>query len=152
MSQDSPKRFAGLVGLDVGDRTIGVAVTDESGFGVFGLSTVRRQGDRHDFPALAKVLDGREVRRYVVGDPKNMDGTVGPRAEKTRRFAARLREVTGTPVVLWDERLSTFEAEELLRARGVKRDRWKEFVDTIAAEVILRAFVEAGAPDDAEVP
>jgi len=147
-----PSRFKNLVGLDVGDRTIGVAVTDESGVGVFGLRTVLRSGDKRDFPALAKLLEGRTVARYVVGDPKNLDGSVGPRAEKTRRFAARLREATGAPVVLWDERLSTFEAEEILRSRGVRRERWKEFVDTIAAEVILRAYVEAGAPDDAGVP
>lgn len=140
------------VALDVGDRTIGVAATDDLGFGAHGIGTVRRKGERHDHPALEQMLRGREVERYVVGWPINMDGTEGPRAQKTRRFARRLREVTGRPVLLWDERLSTVEAERMLAESGVRPDRRKELVDMVAAEVILRSWMDAGSPDVGEEP
>lgn len=143
---------AGAVGLDVGDRTLGVAATDDLGCAAHGLGTVWRKGAKHDFPALAKLLEGRHVARYVVGWPLNMDGTEGRRALKTRRFAQKLREVTGAPVLLWDERLSTFEAESVLREAGVRREQRKEFVDMLAAQVILKSWLDAGAPAAGEEP
>lgn len=143
---------AGAVGLDVGDKTVGVAAVDELGLAAHGLGTVWRRGEKHDFPALARLVSGREVARYVVGWPLNMDGSEGPRALKTRRFARRLRELTGAPVLLWDERLSTFEAEQALREAGVRRENRKELVDMLAAQVILRSWLEAGAPVRGEEP
>jgi putative Holliday junction resolvase len=141
-----------LIALDVGDKTIGVAAADDLGITAQGLGTVWRKGDKHDFPALDRMLGGREVVRYIVGWPLNMDGTQGPRALKTRRFAARLKEITGRPVLLWDERLSTFEADQVLNERGVRREHRKEVIDMIAAQVILRAYLDAGAPAQGEEP
>lgn len=141
-----------VVALDVGDKTIGVAVTDDLGLTAQGVGTVWRKGDKHDFPALAQMLGERAVDRYLVGWPINMDGSEGPRAEKTRRFARRLRDVTGRPVFLWDERLSTFTAEEVLKEAGVRRERRKEVLDMLAAQVILRSWLDAGSPSNAEEP
>lgn len=141
-----------VVALDVGDRTIGVAATDDLGLTAQGLGTVWRKGDRHDFPALAKMLEGREVERFIVGWPINMDGTEGPRADKTRRFAQRLQVALAKPVLLWDERLSTFTANELLREGGVRADKRKAVIDMLAAQVILQSWMEAGSPATGEVP
>lgn len=140
------------VGLDVGDKTIGVAATDDLNLTAQGLGTVWRKGDKHDFPALDRMLSDREVERFVVGWPLNMDGTEGPRAQKTRRFAQRLLERCGKPVLMWDERLSTFEADQVLAELGVRHDRRKEVIDMLAAQVILRSWLDAGAPVTGEVP
>lgn len=141
-----------IVALDVGDRTIGVAVSDGLRLTAQGVGTVWRQGDRHDFPALFAMLGDRPIERWVVGWPLNMDDTEGPRAQKTRRFAQRLAGQTSAPVLLWDERLSTFEAEGVLREAGVRADRRKAVIDMLAAQVILQSYLAAGAPETAEVP
>ena len=141
-----------FIALDVGDKTIGVAAADELGITAQGVGTVWRKGEKHDFPALQQMIRDREVTRFIVGWPLNMDGTEGPRAEKTRRFARRLKEVLGRPVLLWDERLSTFEAEQALIESGVRRERRKEVIDMIAAQVILRSYLDAGAPETGEEP
>lgn len=141
-----------VAALDVGDKTIGVAVSDELGLTSQGVGVIRRRGERHDFPAVKQALAEREVGRILVGWPLNMDGSEGPRAEKTRRFARRLREVLGLPVLLWDERLSTFSAEEALREGGVPAEKRKQVVDMLAAQFILRSYLEAGAPESGEEP
>ena len=141
-----------IVALDVGDKTIGVAATDDLGLTSQGVGTVWRKGDKHDFPALARMLGARPVDRFVVGWPINMDGSEGPRADRTRRFAQRLREVTQKPVLMWDERLSTFMAEQALIEAGVRREKRKEVIDMLAAQVILRSYLDAGAPATGEEP
>ncbi len=141
-----------IVALDVGDRTIGVAASDELGLTAQGLGTIWRKGDRHDFPALLALVGEREVDRWIVGWPLNMDGSEGPRAEKTRRFARRLQDHVSAPVLLWDERLSTFEAENVLREGGVRARERKAVVDMLAAQVILQSYLAAGAPEKGERP
>lgn len=136
----------------MGDKTIGVAATDDLNLTAQGIGVVWRKGDKHDFPALEKMLDGREVDRYVVGWPLNMDGTEGPRAHKTRRFAQRLEQRCLRPVLMWDERLSTFEANSVLAEAGVRRDHRKQFIDMLAAQVILKSWLDAGAPATGEAP
>ena len=98
------------------------------------------------------MLQGREVTRFIVGWPLNMDGSEGPRAQKTRRFAHRLKGITQHSVLLWDERLSTFEADQALAESGVRRENRKEVIDMIAAQIILRSYLAAGAPEQGEVP
>jgi putative holliday junction resolvase len=141
-----------VVALDVGDKTIGVAATDELGITAQGLGTIWRKGDKHDFPALSKMVEDRGVERFVVGWPLNMDGSEGPRAEKTRRFARRLRDALGKPVLLWDERLSTFEADQVLAEGRVRPENRKEVIDMLAAQFILRSWLDAGAPVAGEEP
>lgn len=141
-----------IVALDVGDKTIGVAATDDLGLTAQGIGTVWRKGDKHDFPALFKMVEERTVERWIVGWPLNMDGTEGPRALRTRRFAQRLQGHSPAPVRLWDERLSTFEANSILREGGLRADKRKAVIDMLAAQVILQSYLAAGAPADAEVP
>jgi putative Holliday junction resolvase len=140
------------VALDVGDKTIGVAASDELGLTAQGVGTVQRKAERFDFPALFKLVEGRAVGRWVVGWPLNMDGSEGPRALKTRRFAQRLQAQVQAPVLLWDERLSTWEADAVLREGGVRADRRKQFVDMLAAQLILQSYLAAGAPTEGVVP
>lgn len=136
-----------LMALDVGDQTIGVAVCDELGITTHGVETIRRRGHAKDLPALERLVREWQPERLVVGLPVNMDDTEGPRAVKTRRFAGVVAERLGLPVVLWDERLSTWEADGILRERGVAPEKRKAVIDQIAAEVILRSYLDAGAPE-----
>ena len=140
------------VALDVGDKTIGVAASDELGITAQGVGTVQRKAERFDFPALFKMVEGRDIGRWVVGWPLNMDGTEGPRALKTRRFAQRLQAQVPSPVLLWDERLSTWEADAVLREGRVRADRRKQFVDMLAAQFILQGYLAAGAPAEGVEP
>ncbi len=134
------------VALDVGDKTIGVAASDDLGLTAQGIGTVQRRAERFDFPALFKMVEGRDIERWVVGWPLNMDGSEGPRALKTRRFAQRLKTQVPGAVLLWDERLSTWEADAVLREGRVRADRRKEFLDMLAAQLILQSYLAAGTP------
>mgnify|MGYP001459853693 CR=1 FL=1 len=128
-----------FVALDVGDKTLGVAASDEY---------LRKEALWPHLDELAAILEEREATRIVVGLPLNMDDTEGPRAQKTRRFAERLRERFPLPVVLWDERLTTWEAERLLREAGARRQKKKERIDAIAAQLLLQSYLDAGAPQE----
>ena len=136
-----------FVALDVGDKTIGVAASDELGWS-HPVRTIWRKNLAADLDELAAILEEREATRIVVGLPLNMDDTEGPRAQKTRRFAERLRERFPLPVVLWDERLTTWEAERLLREAGARRQKKKERIDAIAAQLLLQSYLAAGAPQE----
>jgi putative Holliday junction resolvase len=137
------------MGLDVGDKTIGVAISDELGFTAQPITTVLRQSWDADLRALGDLARERQVFGMVVGLPLNMDGSEGPRALKSRAFAERASEVLGLPAELWDERLSTAEVERVLKSANMSRTRRKEVVDKLAAQVILQSYLEAhrGAPE-----
>lgn len=135
-----------FVGLDVGDKTIGVAASDELGW-AHPVRTIRRKNLVADLDELAEIVVERGAKRLVVGLPLNMDDTEGPRAEKTRRFAERLAERFPLPVVLWDERLTTWEAERILREAKARRHKRKDWVDAIAAQLLLQSYLDAGAPE-----
>jgi len=132
----------GFAALDVGDARIGVAVSDDLGVSVRGIGVVRRQGGSQDLAALARVLAPHEISRLVIGLPLNMDGTEGRQAIRVRAFGARLQTHLGLPIDYWDERLTTFEAEDQLRSRGVKAKRRRALIDQVAAEVILRSYLD----------
>jgi putative pre-16S rRNA nuclease len=132
-----------IAALDVGDARIGVAVCDELGLTTRGIGVVRRVGGVRDLDAVARLLAPYAPARIVVGLPLNMDGSEGPQAAKVRRFAARVGEHLGTAVELWDERLTTVEAETLLAETGVARGRRRALVDQLAAAAILRSYLAA---------
>jgi putative Holliday junction resolvase len=132
----------GLAALDVGDARIGVAVSDDLGVSVRGIGVVRRRGGVHDLQAVAKMLAPHEVEHLVVGLPLNMDGTEGRQAARVRAFGDRLRAHLDVPIEFWDERLSTFQAGGLLRERGVRPARRAQLIDQVAAEVILRSYLD----------
>lgn len=131
-----------LLGLDLGTKTIGVAASDELGW-AHPVTTVRRKSLAHDLEQLRQLCRQREVEGIVLGLPFNMDGTEGPRAKASRTFAATLERELGLPVALWDERLSTFEAELALREAEVSAKRRREVIDQAAAVVILRSYLDA---------
>ena len=130
-----------LAALDVGDARIGIAVCDELELTIRGVGMVRRVGGRRDLEAVAAMVAPYEPTRLIVGLPLNMDGTVGPQAERVKAFADRLAAHLALPVELWDERLTTFEAQQTLRAAGVSRSRRRQLVDQEAAAIILESYL-----------
>ena len=137
------------MGLDVGDKTVGVAVSDALGLTAQGVTTVERRSWAADLGALQEIAREYEVAQLVVGLPLNMDGTEGPRCVISRAFATRAAEALGVPVDLWDERLSTAEVQRVLIAADVSRKKRKQVVDKLAAQVILQGWLEAQAAKDA---
>ena len=135
-----------LLGLDLGAKTIGVAISD-SGLKVASpLETLRRGKFTHDAAAVARLCDARGVGGLVLGLPVNMDGSEGPRCQSTRQFAANLAEVAGLalPVAFWDERLSTAAVERLLiEEADMSRRRRAQVVDKMAAAYILQGALDA---------
>ncbi len=132
-----------ILGLDYGERTIGVAVSDEMGWTAQGVETIRRVSNEKDFTRLAEIIEEYGVREIVVGLPKNMNGTIGPRGELCQSFAHRLATYTSLPVQLWDERLTTVSAEKLLIAADVSRQKRKKVIDKMAATFILQGYLDA---------
>jgi putative Holliday junction resolvase len=134
-----------IAALDVGDARIGVAISDELGLTTRGIGVVRRVGGIRDLDAVSRLLTPHAPERLVVGLPLNMDGSEGAQAGKVRRFVERLREHLGLPIDLWDERLTTEEAHQILRDAGVRhtgrRSADKGLIDQVAATVILRSYL-----------
>lgn len=137
------------LGLDVGNRRIGVAVSDELGLTAQPVMTLeRKRSRRDDLRSLARLCRRFEVAGIVVGNPLNLNGGANPQAEKTQAFAAKLGELTGLPIHLWDERLTTHEAHRLLYKAGRKRQEHKRVVDQVAAVMILQGFLDEAATRD----
>ena len=134
--------MARILGLDVGDKRIGVAVSDPTGMLVTPLVTIQRKNMRTDVARLAALAAEQEAGSVVVGLPLNMDGTEGEQALKVRSLAKQLYFATKLPIEFQDERLSTFSAIEILTERGVKTGHNRELVDMEAAVIILREFLD----------
>jgi putative Holliday junction resolvase len=131
------------IGLDVGDKTVGVAASDELGLTAQGVTTVARTGLAADLAHLHKIIEERGATEVVVGLPLNMDGTEGPRAAVSRKLGEALSKAERLPVHYWDERLSTAEVERVLIAADVSRRRRRAVVDKLAAQVILQGWLDA---------
>jgi putative holliday junction resolvase len=130
------------MGLDLGDRTIGVAISDELGWTAQGIETIRRENDDADKARLRELIKEYQVEEIVLGLPKNMNGTIGPRGELCLEYAENLRETFGLPVQTWDERLTTMAAEKMLVAADVSRKKRKKVIDKMAAVMILQGFLD----------
>ena len=131
-----------VLGLDVGSKTIGMAVSDPLGITAQGLQTLRRKNKRTDF-GLQQVIRQYEIAEIVVGLPLRMSGAEGTQSEKMRLFAEDLRKASGLPVHLWDERLTSAEANRVLRDSEMSIKRRGEVVDRLAAVLILQNWMEA---------
>jgi putative Holliday junction resolvase len=142
-----PMALGRTLGIDLGDRAVGLALSDPLGLTAQGLPTMECKGARADVATLQRIVAEHEVTRVVVGLPRNMNGSEGPRAQKSRAFARKLRDAIALPVFLWDERLSTKEAERILIAADVSRERRKGLIDRLAAQVILQGYLDAGQPE-----
>jgi putative Holliday junction resolvase len=150
LEQSLPSRLPGarVLGLDVGDRRIGIAVSDELGFTAQPLLTLVRGNKRNDLKSMARILRKHNCVEIVVGDPLYMSGDLSPQAAKTQEFAQQLREQFQIPVHLWDERLTTTQAHRHLddsghAALGRKKIGRKKIIDQVAAVLILQAFLDA---------
>jgi putative Holliday junction resolvase len=146
---DDPAAFAAalppgraLMGLDLGTKTIGVAVSDRFLRIASPLTVLRRRKLREDAAALGRLAAEREIGGLVLGLPRNMDGSEGPRAQSARAFARNVAGALGLPVALWDERLSTMEAERALLEADASRRRRAEVIDQVAAGIILQGFLD----------
>ena len=131
-----------LMGLDLGDRTIGVAVSDGLRSVATPLETVRRKKFGIDAARLLEIIADRTLTGIVLGLPRNMDGTEGPRCQSTRAFARNLSRLTELPVTFWDERLSTVAAERALLEADTSRKRRAEVIDHVAASYILQGLLD----------
>jgi putative Holliday junction resolvase len=141
-----------FMGLDFGSKTTGVAVSDELGITAQGLETITRKSPKKLRQTLARIeelVEQYHIRRIVLGLPKNMNNSLGERAEATIEFQQMLIKRTGLPVELWDERLSTVESERILKEAGVRREHRKERIDWMAAALILQSYLDAHpVPDE----
>ena len=131
-----------IMGLDVGDKTIGVAVSDLMGLTAQGVKTIKRVGKKKDIEALKEIIKERQVNKIVSGLPKNMNGTLGPQGEKVIKFCELLEEETGIKIEYWDERLSTVAAERTLIQGNVRRENRKGVIDMVAAVLILQGYLD----------
>lgn len=131
-----------LMGLDLGTKTIGVAVSDGLRITATALETVRRTKFTADAARLREIAEARAIAGIVLGLPRNMDGSEGPRCQATRAFARNLGGVLPLPIALWDERLSTVAAEQALLAADASRARRSQVIDKVAAAVILQGALD----------
>ena len=135
-----------IIGLDFGSKTVGVAVSDPLGITAQGVEIIRRESENKLRRTLARIealIDEYQAESIVLGFPKNMNNTIGERAEKTLTFKEMLERRTGLPVALWDERLTTVEANRTLMESKVRREKRKEFVDKLAAVYILQGYLDS---------
>lgn len=129
--------------MDVGQRRIGIALSDPLGLFAQGYSVLERsQSLNRDLEYLSGVIARETVEGIVIGLPKNMNGTEGPMAEKVRDFGRRLEEKTGLPVIFWDERLTTLAAERTLLEADLSRKKRKQKIDQVAAVFILQNYLD----------
>lgn len=131
-----------ILGLDVGERTIGVAVSDGLGLTAQGVTVIRRRDLQADLEELGRLVQEYSVGKIVVGVPRRTDGSYGPEAEKVRAFARKLEGEFNLPVEYWDERFSTAAAERILLEGDVSRAKRKQVIDKVAAAVILQAYLD----------
>ena len=134
-----------IMGLDFGSKTVGVAISDSLLVTAQGVEIIRRKEENKLRQTLARIEElilEYEVREIVLGCPKNMNGTEGVRVELTEEFKDKLERRTGLPVIMWDERLTTVAADRAMIEAGVRRENRKEYVDKIAATLILQGYLD----------
>ncbi len=136
------KKFMRTMGLDIGTRTIGVAISDELGIAAHGLKTIRRKSLEEDLKEIATIIRELEIDKIVVGLPKKMDGTLGTQAEIVFQWIEVLKDKIHVPVVTWDERLSTVGASKILLEADLSRKKRKKVIDKVAAVLILQGYLE----------
>ena len=135
-----------IMGLDYGSKTMGVAISDPLGFTAQPIEIIRRKEENKLRQTLARIealIQEYEVEQIVLGFPKNMNNTVGDRAEKSLELKAMLERRTGLPVLMWDERLTTVEANRTMMETGIRRENRGKYVDALAAVLILHGYLDS---------
>ncbi|UCC91140.1 MAG: Holliday junction resolvase RuvX [Dehalococcoidia bacterium] len=130
------------LGLDIGDKRIGVALSDPQGILASPLTIITRQNETADIEAIINITSQHQVERVVVGLPRSMDGSLGKQAEKVEAFVQKLSSQTKVPVEFRDERLSTVSARRLMQAAYAKKPRKKALDDAVAAAIILQGYLD----------
>ncbi|PIC72036.1 Holliday junction resolvase RuvX [Sporosarcina sp. P16b] len=133
------------MGLDVGSKTVGIAISDSLGWTAQGIETIKidEAVGSLGMKRVKQLTEEYEVTEFVVGYPKNMNNTIGPRGEASEQYAEKLREKFGLPVILWDERLTTMAAERVLIEADVSRKKRKSVIDKMAAVMILQGYLDS---------
>lgn len=137
-----------IMGLDYGSKTIGVAISDPLGLTAQGIEIIRREDEnklRKSLRRIEELVSEYQVEEIVLGFPKNMNNTIGERAQKSLELKEMLERRCGLPVIMWDERLTTVEANRTLMESGVRRENRSKYVDMIAAVFILQGYLDAKA-------
>lgn len=133
-----------ILGIDYGDSRIGIAVSDPMGWTAQGVETVEwRENMEKPVERIMKIADAYKSEKIVVGFPRNMNGTIGPRGEKTQEFIDLLSQRTGIEIIKWDERLSTVSANRTMHEMGIRTSKKKAVVDQIAAVFILQGYLDS---------
>ena len=132
-----------ILGLDVGSKTIGVAVSDELNLIAQGVTTLKRKGLRLDIKDLIRMIEEFKVEKVVVGLPKNMNGSLGPSAKMVLSLVDELKKFVDLPIITWDERLSTVAAQKALLEADVSRKKRKQVIDKVAALLILQGYLDS---------
>ena len=135
-----------VIGLDYGSKTVGVAVSDPLGLTAQAVETIWRKQEnklRRTLARIEELIEEYQADTIVVGYPKNMNNTIGERAEKSLEFRDMLEKRTGLPVVMWDERLTSVAAERTLMESGVRRENRKQYLDELAAVFILQGYLDS---------
>lgn len=131
-----------IMGLDIGDKTIGVAISDPLLITAQGITTIKRESNKKDIDRLKDLIDEYNVNKIVIGLPKNMNNTIGPQGEKVLKFVDKLKGKIDINIVLEDERLTTVEAERVLLEGDVSRKNRKKHIDKVAATYILQNYLD----------
>lgn len=135
-----------ILGLDFGSKTVGVAVCDSLGITAQGVEIIRRKDEnklRQTLARIEELVREYDAEKIILGLPKNMNNTSGERVDKTMEFKAMLERRTGLPVIMWDERLTTVAADRIMMDAGIRREQRKDYVDMIAAELILQGYLDS---------
>jgi putative holliday junction resolvase len=135
-----------VMALDVGDRNIGIAISDALLLTAQGRPTLARTSLGDDFRRLRQIAEENEVSKVIVGKPLHMDGRESPQSRKVAKFATKLSKTTGLPVILWDERLTSFAAEQHLEEAGLNWRERRKHVDKLAAMFILQDYLDSLKP------
>lgn len=139
-----------IMGLDFGSKTVGVAVSDSLLITAQGVEIIRRKEEnklRRTLARIEELILEYQVEEIVLGYPKNMNATEGERAQLTEEFRDKLERRTGVPVTMWDERLTTVAADKAMIEMGIRRENRKEYVDMIAAQLILQGYLDCRKMD-----
>jgi len=137
-------KYVRLMGLDIGDRTIGVAVSDELNWMAHGICTIKRKSVDYDIDQLDRIIKEKKISKIIIGLPKNMNNTIGDSGKKSIEFGEKLKNrYPDMEIVFWDERLTTVAAERVLIEADVSRKNRKKVIDKVAATFILQSYIDA---------
>jgi putative holliday junction resolvase len=134
-----------ILGLDVGSKTVGIALSDELGWTAQGLKTLKINEEKNlfGFDEIGQLIKEYDISKVVIGLPKNMNGSIGPRGEASQRYAQEIEDRFSVSTVLWDERLTTMAAERVLLEADVSRKKRKKVIDKMAAVMILQGYLDS---------